>query len=56
MANWSEKCLTCRKAESIAKWGWIWPCAESECKYEPCDVVKTTIATTYNTNTTKNKG
>lgn len=34
MADWSEKCLTCKKAGSIPKWGWSWSCAEPECHYE----------------------
>ena len=53
MANWSDRCLTCRKAGSITKWGWMWFCNEPECNYEACETVETTIATTYSSNTTE---
>ena len=46
MADWSEKCLTCRKAGRIPKWGWSWACNERECKYEPEPLFQVTVTET----------
>lgn len=35
MAEFCEKCYTCRKSNSVAKWGRVMACFDEKCEYEP---------------------
>lgn len=35
MAEYNEKCASCAKANSIPRWGMVWPCNYPECIYDP---------------------
>lgn len=39
MIEITEKCYSCNKANSIPKWGWIWPCYDDVCNYEPIPTI-----------------
>lgn len=41
MDEFTDKCFSCKKANSIPRWGWLWPCFDKECHYEPLEEVQT---------------
>lgn len=37
MAEYNEKCVSCAKANSIPRWGMVWPCRDPVCIYKPIE-------------------
>lgn len=37
MAEYTEKCNTCARANSIPRWGMVWPYNNPTCDYDPIE-------------------